>query len=148
MKLRLVRRYKATHIYCSNGSIINPSKEDIVRFLTEFKKPNIFKGSDGFWRNNIADMEDAPGETIAFVDDTNRLVILDGSLFNDLFEKEVKYVSASEYAERHSKCRATVKNLCVAGKLEGAYKTSSGWLIPENAPYPEDGRHTRKTKIK
>lgn len=140
MKLRLVRRYKAFHIYCSNGSILNPTEEDLKNLLTCFKKPNIFKGDAGFWRNQIANMEDAPGETLAYIDDTNKLVILDEKIFLNILKDDKKYISASEYAEKHGKSRATIKKMCLTERINGAYKTSSGWLIPENAPYPEDGR--------
>ena len=37
-----------------------------------------------------------------------------------------------------------VKRLCDEGRIEGAHKISSGWLIPENAPYPERKPRTVK----
>ncbi len=146
MKLRLVKRYKAKHIYCSNGTTIDATKDDVIRLLTDFKKPNSFKGADGFWLNNIADMEDAPGETIAYVDDTNKLIILDKSVFDGIIKPEVQYISASEYADLKGKSRPSIKNMCAAGRIAGAYKTSSGWLIPADAPYPE--RKKREVKKK
>jgi len=144
MKLRIVRRYKAHHIYCSNGSIINATKEDITKVLLNFKKPNIFKGNDGYWSNQISDMELAPGETLAYIDNANKLVILDEGLLKAYIKEEINYISVTEYANKHDKCRATVKNLCVAGRIPGVRKNSSGWLIPENAPYPK--RKKREVK--
>lgn len=145
MKLRLLKRKKSICIFCQNGTILNPSQEDLIRLLTAFSKPQTFKGNDGYWNTAFPNMEDADGETLAYIDDANKLIVLNENTFSKIIRKEEKYISASEYAVLHGKCRATVKNLCVAGKLPGAYKTSSGWLIPENTPYPEDGR-TKKVK--
>ena len=80
-------------------------------------------------------MDDAAGITLAFVDDANKLVILSDNLFSP--EKQIVYISATEYAEMHGKSRPSIKNMCAAGRIPGAYKTSSGWLIPKDAPYPE-----------
>lgn len=146
MKLRLVKRENDLYLYCMNGSILNPTKQDLARLLTEFTKPQSFKGENGYWSTAISRIEDAPGETLAYVDDAKKLIVLSGKIFADVVQKEEKYISATEYAERFGRCRATVKNLCVAGRLPGAYKTSSGWLIPENTPYPQDGRTAKREK--
>lgn len=146
MKLRLLKQKNNVLLYCPNGTIIKPTEEDLIRLLTSFSKPQHFKGDAGRWSVNMAGMEDAAGETLAYVDDTYKLIILDEQAFVGLFKPETKYISVSEYATLYGKCRATVKNLCVAGKLPGAYKTSSGWLIPEGTPYPKDGRVGRTAK--
>lgn len=146
MKLRLVKRTDTLYLYCMNGSILYPNKEVLARLLTDFKRPQVFKGDNAYWNTMYSEMEDAPGETLAYVDDAKKLIILSDKVFADVVQKEEKYISATEYAERFGKCRATVKNLCVAGRLPGAYKTSSGWLIPENTPYPQDGRTTKAAK--
>lgn len=146
MKLRLVKRDNTLYLYCMNGSVLSPTKQDLARLLTEFTKPQAFKGENNYWNATLSRMDDAPGETLAYVDDTKKLIILNDKVFADVVQKEEKYISATEYAERFGKCRATVKNLCVAGRLPGAYKTSSGWLIPENTPYPQDGRTTKAAK--
>ena len=146
MKLRLLRKGKNTFLYCMNGSIINPTSKDLVQLLTAFSKPQMFKGADGYWNDSMASIEDAAGETLAYVDDTNKLIILNENTFRELVDNEVKYISASEYALKHNKSRASIKNLCLAGKLPGAYKTSAGWMIPEDTPYPADGRMKSSSK--
>lgn len=146
MKLRLVRRNQSLFIYCANGTTIVPKDSDLIKLLTKFKHANLFKGSDGVWSNELSDMEDAPGETLAYIDASNKLVILDENIFKNLIKEDVLYVSVSEYAAAHNKCRAMVKNLCNEGRLQGAYKTSSGWLIPENTPYPKRKPRTIKPK--
>lgn len=146
MKLRLIKQKNKVLLYCPNGTILIPTEDDLVRLLTSFSKPQRFNGHSGFWSANMAAMEDAVGETLAYVDDAYKLVVLNEQAFAGLFKPEVKYISASEYAALHNKGNAIVKRLCLAGKLPGAYKTSSGWLIPEKTPYPEDGRTKRAKK--
>ena len=140
MKLRLVLHSKKMYLYCSNGSIHNATSKDIKKLLMNFKNPNIFRGSDGFWDNGVASIDTAPGITLAYVDDANRLIVADESIFDGLLKEEKEYISATEYALLHKKSRASIKNICRDNKIPGAYKTSSGWLIPKDAPYPKDGR--------
>ena len=128
-------------ILCPNGSILKADKENLRKLLTEFKRAHNFKGTE-FWNTTYAQMEDVPGMTLAFVDDANKLVILSDKLFAP--EKQIVYISATEYAELHGKCRATIKNLCKAERIDGAYQTTAGWLIPKDAPYPE--RKKRESK--
>lgn len=135
MKLRVIEHKKERFILCPNGSILKADKNVLDRLLTDFRKAKTFKGNDGYWNKDIRIMEEAAGITLAFVDDANKLVILSDKLFAP--EKQIVYVSATEYAQMHGKCRATVKKLCKEGRLEGAYKTSSGWLIPKDAAYPD-----------
>ena len=135
MKLRLVERGKERVLLCPNGSVMKVDKDVLDRLLTSFKKAKTIRGDYGFWNAENPSMEDAAGITLAFVDDANKLVILSDKLFAP--EKQIIYISATEYAEMHGKCRATIKKLCKEGKIPGAYKNSSGWQIPKDAPYPE-----------
>lgn len=142
MKLRLVERKKERLLLCPNGSVLKADKNVLDRLLTDFKKAKSFKGDYGYWNADCTSMENVAGITLAFVDDANKLVIISDKLFAP--EKQIVYVSATEYAEMHGKCRATIKNLCKDDRIPGAYKTTSGWLIPSEAPYPE--RKVRKTQ--
>ena len=146
MKLRLIKQRNNVLLYCPNGTILTPTEDELVRMLTSFSKPQQFNGTSGYWSANMASLDVAAGETLAYVDDTYKLVVLNEQAFSGLFKPETKYLSASEYAARHNKGNAIIKRLCLEGKLPGAYKTSSGWLIPENAPYPKDGRAGRVVK--
>lgn len=141
MKLRVIEYRKEKLILCPNGSIMKADKEALAKLLTSFQRLKGFKGEDGYWNAENADIEDVYGTTLAFVDEMNRMVILSDKLFE--IEKKITYISATEYADLHGKSRPMVKKLCADGRIEGAYKTSSGWLIPEDAPYPE-----RKGKVK
>ena len=142
MKLRVIQEARDVVILCPNGSILKADKEVQGKLLTGFKHPQNFKGDEGYWNTTHAQMDDVPGITLAFVDDANKLVILSDKLFSP--EKQIVYISATEYAELHGKSRPSIKNMCAAGRIPGAYKTSSGWLIPKDAPYPE--RKKRESK--
>ena len=142
MKLRVIQQVRDAVILCPNGSIMKADKEVLGKLLTGFKRPQNFKGDEGYWNAIHAQMDDVPGITLAFVDDANKLVILSEKLFAP--EKQIIYISATEYAELHGKSRPSIKNMCAAGRIPGAYKTSSGWLIPKDAPYPE--RKARESK--
>lgn len=134
MKLRVVTYRTQMYILCPNGSKLKANNDALNRLLSDFRKPSSFKGEDGYWNDKVSAMEDAAGETLAFVDDSLKLVIISDNLYAT---KNINYISATEYARKHGKSRPMVKRLCDEGRIEGAYKISSGWLIPEGAPYPE-----------
>ena len=70
MKLRVITYRKQKYILCPNGSKLKANKENLNRLLSDFRKPSSFKGEDGYWNDTVASMEDAAGETLAFVDDS------------------------------------------------------------------------------
>lgn len=120
MKLRVIEYKTERFILCPNGSMLKADKDALNRLLTDFKKAKTFKGRDGYWNTEILSMEEAAGITLAFVDDANKLVILSDKLFAP--EKQIVYISATEYAEKHGKCRATIKKLCVPSwNIEGVF---------------------------
>lgn len=143
MKLRLLKTKHGQKLLCPNGSILDVDQATLASLLTSFQNPNDFKGTSDMWSSIAPYMDEIKGETLAYVDDRYNLVILSEEAFSSIV-KQNEYISVSEYAAKHDKCRATIKNLCVAGRLMGAYKTSSGWLIPSDTPYPE--RKTRTVK--
>ena len=55
----------------------------------------------------------------------------------------MKYISVSEFADRHGISERTARNYCSQGKIEGAYLVGKTWNIPENAEIPP-----RKSKTK
>ena len=145
MKLRLVLVNDKKLLYCPNGSIIKADEKVLNRLLTEFNHPSRFKGNDGCWNISVADMDSALGTTLAIVDDKKNLIVYSPNAF--LLPKAAEeYVSASEYAVMHGKAHSLIRRLCDNGRISGAIKNSTGWLIPKNAPYPE--RKTREIKNK
>lgn len=142
--LRIVKSNKEKLLLCPNGSIAKVDSKILTRLLTDFTNPKSFKGDYGVWNSINADIDKYPGETLAFVE-RGRLIVLDNKLFADI-NSETEYISVSEYAEIHGKSRPMIKKLCLDGRIEGAKKHSTGWLIPKNARYPE--RKTRECKPK
>lgn len=49
-------------------------------------------------------------------------------------------LTVREYASRHGLTARRITGLCKAGKIAGAVKKDSRWMIPENATLPPDGR--------
>lgn len=143
MKLRLVAIAKKKYLYCSNGSIMAVDQNVLIRLLHEFHKPSSFRGGDGYWTEKTSDMDEAPGQTLAIVDDTLSLVILSSKAFDDV-SGPVEYISVSEYAELHFCTPAIIKRYCAANRITGAQRTRGGWLIPKDAPYPD--RKPREAK--
>ncbi|MGI6771916.1 MAG: DNA-binding protein [Acutalibacteraceae bacterium] len=58
------------------------------------------------------------------------------------------YLSAKELAEKWNISRRRVQILCEEGRIDGAYKVSEVWIIPEDAEKPVDRRKVSKKKMK
>lgn len=50
------------------------------------------------------------------------------------------FLNRQEYANKMHKSKALIALLCRKGKIHGAFKNNGAWRIPEDAPYPKDGR--------
>lgn len=148
MKLRVVayksKRKNEKFILCPNGTKLKVDKDVLIRLLCDYKKPSSFKGKDGYWNETVTNMIDASGLTLAEVDDSLVLKIYDHNLFSLL---KTTFISAAEFAEIHGKSQVSVRKLCTEGRIEGAYRTSAGWLVPSDVPYPERKPREIKSKI-
>lgn len=58
------------------------------------------------------------------------------------------YLSAKELAEKWNISRRRVQILCEEGRINGAYKVSEVWIIPEDAEKPVDRRKVSNKKLK
>ena len=54
----------------------------------------------------------------------------------------MKYISVSQFAEKHGISERTARNYCATGKIEGAFLTGKTWNIPAEAIIP------KRSKIK
>jgi len=52
----------------------------------------------------------------------------------------MKYISTSEAAEKWNLSKRRVVVLCSEGRIKGAQKAGSTWIIPDNAEKPGDAR--------
>ena len=55
----------------------------------------------------------------------------------------MEYLTTIEAAEKWGISRRRVNVLCIEGRIKGVVQKGRIWLIPGNAPKPEDGRHMR-----
>lgn len=51
-----------------------------------------------------------------------------------------RYLTTAEYGKKYGKDRVQIRNYCAEGRIDGVIHLNGIWLIPENAPYPEDKR--------
>lgn len=52
----------------------------------------------------------------------------------------MKYITASQAAEKWHISQRRVQVLCSAGRIEGVFKLGENWAIPEGSQKPTDGR--------
>ena len=63
-----------------------------------------------------------------------------------LREQAVEYLTPEQYAERVGRKRAIVVRLCLDHRIPGARQVGARWIIPADAPYPEDARFGSRIK--
>lgn len=56
----------------------------------------------------------------------------------------MKYISVSEFAQRHGISERTARNYCALGKIEGTYIVGKTWNIPEDAELPSRRGRAKK----
>lgn len=52
----------------------------------------------------------------------------------------MEYLSISQVTEKWGIKQRRIRTLCTEGRIPGAYKVGTYWLIPENAEKPKDER--------
>lgn len=60
----------------------------------------------------------------------------------------IEYITTHEAADKWGITARRVQLLCAQGRIEGAVKKASVWLIPQDAEKPLDGRAGRKATRK
>lgn len=58
----------------------------------------------------------------------------------------MKYITASQAAERWHISQRRVQILCSEGRIEGVFKLGENWAIPENSEKPTDARSKKESK--
>lgn len=59
----------------------------------------------------------------------------------------MKYISVSEFAQRHGISERTARHYCHLGKIEGAYLVGKTWNIPEEAQLPSKKSRAKKVSL-
>lgn len=57
------------------------------------------------------------------------------------------YITVNQAAKKWGLSDRRVRNLCVAGKILGAYREGRAWKIPSDATKPTDGRYKSKESL-
>lgn len=57
------------------------------------------------------------------------------------------YITVNQAAKKWGLSDRRVRNLCVAGKIPGAYREGRAWKIPSDATKPTDGRYKSKESL-
>ncbi|WP_394903505.1 DNA-binding protein [Clostridium butyricum] len=60
----------------------------------------------------------------------------------------IEYITTQEAADKWGITARRVQLLCSQGRIEGAVKKASVWLIPQEVEKPVDGRAGRKASRK
>lgn len=143
MKARLLLFEDSLYLFLCTGKIKTVSYQEAFEFLSNYEN------SDYYNESAIEDdlcftIESHPGHTIAIVDEDSNLRVVDSSFFRKILsEKDVDFLSVSEFAELHGKSIAMVRRLCQNGRIPGVIYKGKSWLIPKSSPYPADERVRR-----
>lgn len=52
------------------------------------------------------------------------------------------YITPREFAEKHGQKYETARKKIFRGRVPGAIKAGTSWLVPKDAEWPADGRLT------
>ncbi len=58
----------------------------------------------------------------------------------------MKYITASQAAEKWNISQRRVQILCSSGRIKGVFKLGDNWAIPENVEKPIDARSKKESK--
>lgn len=107
------------------------------------KRPILRNGPDGRW-------EDTEGVLVcAEMDEKGDILMHNSAPYAALFRKlsqPVKYLSVSEYAEKHGRTTMMVRKAISNNRIPGVVSIGGVYIIPEDTPYPEDLRAKRYKK--
>lgn len=59
----------------------------------------------------------------------------------------MEYMSVIESAQKWKISRRRIQVLCNQGRIDGAQKIGTVWIVPSNAEKPKDARFKGKNKI-
>lgn len=140
MKARLIQIDEVMQILLCTGRILNVDARGALAFLKTYNDPSHYEGTSK-WNNEIVTMDKYDGLTIATVTDQGILVVENADLFRFILETGIpRLLTANEYAARYKRDETRVRRLCREGRLAGAVQKGTVWIIPEDAPFPEDER--------
>lgn len=141
MKLRLIKKDSKLLLLCNDGTMADADERILRLLFVCYKDISAFNGQHGLWNSECKSMDLYPGTTIAYVNDSNQLCLVENpfiALMQNLSDDE--YITLHEYAVIHGKNDNRIKLLCREERIPGAIKKAGKWFVPRHAPYPQDAR--------
>ena len=83
-----------------------------------------------------------------FIVHTLCIVFFEQAKYNRTWRCAMDYMTLKETAEKWNVTPRQVNYLCSAGRIPGAVKMASVWLVPKNADKPVDGRTKQGKELK
>ena len=151
MKYKLMKYNDELHLLFFTGNIQILTMDEARRYVFDFDSVELPEGAD---MSHI--FNDYEGELLVSLEDNGNLTVYNSRFIRELaMPSEFPYFSVPEYAAAHEKKGSIIRRLCGEGRIEGAVQIGATWLIPKNAPYPDDRRagrdmskrYQRKTEI-
>ena len=139
MKYKLMKYNGELHLLLSIGDIKILTVDEARRYVFDFDSIELPEGPD---MSHIFD--DYEGELLVSLGDDGELTVYDSGFLRELATPSgFPYFTVPEYAAAHEKKGSIIRRMCSEGRIEGAIQIGATWLIPKNAPYPDDRRAGR-----
>lgn len=143
MIAKLLKHRGIYFLYMDEETIVPMRIDDVKEFLSYYTDDKYYY--DLIERYSIPALKrrfSSEPDLLAIVDDEYKLVIHSSELLKAIMgtSNYCKFISTEKYAAKHGKGKAIVLRMCREGRIEGAVQVNSIWIIPEDAPYPSDGR--------
>ena len=148
MKARLVETNNEYHLITASGKLYYFTSDTVADFIKHHNRyyREIISVTQLFKEEELLNYN---GRMIASIDDSGNLIIYDNDFLSSIFfENIASYITSVDYAEKHHKTSRIVKRMCTDKRIPGAVQKGVLWLIPEDAPYPDDLRAGRKMPSK
>lgn len=157
MKARLIKiNNQECDLYLDNGYMYKADNHILTILLRQFQNlDKLLSSEDSYsnWSNAYSDISVIPGETAAYVNDSNELVIKSYQpfdvLWNDIKIDFSDILVCEEYARAVGKSPEQIKQFLRQNRIPGARKIGRDWVIPKSSidKYPMDNRVTAGGKF-
>jgi len=174
---RLIRENNEMYILHNDGSKLKAGNKEIREFLLFFKNYNLFANQESKWTNTVKRLERYPGDIVADIEirefndqfpstifdvendykeitetyEKTILTIYDSFILSEIANKidSFEYVTTTEYGKAYNRSGSDIRKYCLLGRIPGAFRINKNlWLVPKNAPYPDDLRSKTKKNRK
>lgn len=157
MKARLIKKNnQECELYLQNGYVYKADNHILTVMLRQFQNITELLASENScsnWSDLYSDISVIPGETAAYINDADELVIRNYQPFDVLWH-DVKIdfsdiMVCEEYAQAVGKSPEQIKQFLRQDRIPGARKIGRDWVVPRSSidKYPLDNRVTAGGKF-